>query len=475
MRGLLFSEVKTKYTMKRFREDVSQKFRFIDKNPNLKEWQMNMIKQFFDEHPEQTNFIKNWNTNIPYETYYSIMDNYYNANTPKEGLDSLSKDDDYVYLGEDIRYYYYAILSYKASVVFASNNVGKKVWCETPDWYHKDNIRDDYPFNFEKTYLDDEYIYGGAKWCISMNHTDRYWRDYTQDKSLCFIFAIEKEDYDSDNPRRYKLAISINKDEFPSMDCFDVYYTDDGRTYIDDDIYDFIGGEEDLIAEIFDIHVYPESEEFDDTFDWYKDDAYYDYEDHEIVNQYVKWCDCPLDSDCCINIYEECKRQNYSVDGFINYMKSCIKDYFDTIGKSYLPKIKSKSDLIDYVFDLKHGYFEDLHIPDENKLYNLLAFVLRTKHDTELTKSCLFKPLIDKGFAESEVRHSFTNFVKIVESTDSIDELITNIKESSLAEDVIDKELIVSLAENVRFSNKEFVSLDNKHFFIRRKGWKFVY
>ena len=170
-----------------FREN---KDRFIDKNTLLTDEQKALVKDFFTEHPEQEGKIKNWNYNIPYETFEQVIVNLYNKNTPKKGLSSLREGIDYDILGRDENYTYYAIYTFGASVAFASNNVGKPFWSKVPSWYEIDNVRKDYPIKD----LQNTDIYGGAKWCISMNHTDKYWVQYHNADKVFFIFAISNDE-----------------------------------------------------------------------------------------------------------------------------------------------------------------------------------------------------------------------------------------------------------------------------------------
>lgn len=460
--------------MKRFKEDVSQKFRFIDRNPNLDEWEMNLIKEFFTAHPEQANFIKNWNNNIPYETFSNIMDNYYNNNTPKDGIDTLSRGWDYDYIGEDGRYDYYAIHHYEASVVFASNNVGKEVWSDVPNWYNIDNVRNDYPYNYEKSYAEVTPLFGGAKWCISMNHTDKFWNDYTNSQDLYFIFAIEKKDYYNNDCYENKLAISIHKYSFPREDSIKVYDAADDDIDVDSDIMDFLLENKEKIASIFKIYLaptYPDRYEFED---YYESEEYIAKSDlgDEIVSQYERWCSSPLikyDS-----IIDFCQDENYDNVQFVRFVENCITHYFNYIPDSYLSNVHSKEDLLNYVFDMKKGFFIDKKADTRDSFTRLVCLILADKHDDSVLAKCLFQPLIDRDVPENHMRgHSLYNYINLVNTFSDKDtiiaEIISILKETGLDKEIIDERL--GLNASSKYEGKDFVSLDGKNFFYVKNGW----
>lgn len=171
----------------RLLEDVS---RFIKNNVNLTDEQKSKVNQFFKDHSNLNGKIA-WQSEgaiLPYSAFNKVMDEFNSRFLPKGILTDLVEGRDYeiVYNKNDI--IGYEILTYKASVTIASNNVGPEVWSELPESYkeapgYDRNIIKDFPVN-------EEGLYGGAKWCTAYNHTDEFWNQYTKDVGLKFIYLV---------------------------------------------------------------------------------------------------------------------------------------------------------------------------------------------------------------------------------------------------------------------------------------------
>ena len=204
------------------------KDRFIDKNEVLTDKEKEFYKKFFKEHPEQEGKIKNWNFKITKEDFDKVIYDYDNnsGKLPKDILDNLKEGEDYNYFGELDGYKMYFIYTHKASVAFASNNIGPHVWSPLPSWYEKDNARNDYIYDRSNK------VYSGAKWCTAMNHDDYYFKRYIFDYGICYIYCIATDDsikgY-SPFENETKLAITVYFDgKIKAMyDAFDLNFEND--------------------------------------------------------------------------------------------------------------------------------------------------------------------------------------------------------------------------------------------------------
>ena len=189
--------------MIRYKFTEADKTSKIQKHPMLTDEQKAELIDFFKTHTDQHNLI-DWNmfNKMTYDEIHSVIEAWEdNRFLPKEGISNLVKGKDYEFLGEDSELKYYFIYTYKASVAFASNNTGLEVWGSLCKWYMtsgleetnwKENVLKDYPQKVVHIASKEKTIYGGAKWCISMNHTSKYWDDYTIKDDRCFIFALRK-------------------------------------------------------------------------------------------------------------------------------------------------------------------------------------------------------------------------------------------------------------------------------------------
>ena len=142
---------------------------------DLTSLQKEEIKAFFLKHPSYENKIDWNNKSLQYKDFESLLalDGKSKTQAKKYGLVGLVEDKDYIDFGETVlpklnHCHLYQPLSYKGSVVLASNRVPPK----------RGN---------------------GAKWCISMQKNDSYWKSYTR-KGIKFLFAFT-------NGTKYALTI----------------------------------------------------------------------------------------------------------------------------------------------------------------------------------------------------------------------------------------------------------------------------
>lgn len=171
----------------RLREDVS---RFIKNNVNLTDEQKAEVIDFFRKHSDLNGKIA-WQQNgvtLPYSAFKKVIDDFNNRFLPKGTLEDLKEGRDYEIVYNQNNIIGYEVLTYKASVILASNNVGPEIWSELTDTYkeaegYEGNVIKDFPVNAEG-------LYGGAKWCTAYNHSDEFWKQYTQDVGLKFVYLI---------------------------------------------------------------------------------------------------------------------------------------------------------------------------------------------------------------------------------------------------------------------------------------------
>lgn len=208
----------------------------IRKQTELSDEEKDIIIKFFSLHPEQDKKCKefgiDWNRiDNTADKFFNLINSFNERFLPKLTLSDLKEGEDYVYLGEDSYYNYYFILSYKGSVTIASNNVEPEVWTENFGLGYDraisfdDNSMRDYPI---KTLENGKVLKGGAKWCISTNHSDAHWEDYifgvdNGGWGYYFIFACMKRSIKNIEDRYKKVAIQLDSEkEFNYLfDMFD--------------------------------------------------------------------------------------------------------------------------------------------------------------------------------------------------------------------------------------------------------------
>ena len=188
--------------MKRFYE---KKDHLIRRNPNLTDEQKQEIIELLGKHPSYENKI-DWNksNSLTYNDFLSILRPLYINDLDPRGLIE-GQDYDILYESDKNKEVLYSIYTYDASKILASNSVEPKIWTEIPSWCGEEEFNDEaHAFG----HLDSEHgdMKPGAKWCISMQTSDRYWNRYSED--FHFLFWFRNNHRLEDNR---KIAISVSK------------------------------------------------------------------------------------------------------------------------------------------------------------------------------------------------------------------------------------------------------------------------
>ena len=341
------------------------KDRFIMQNPNLSHKQVAELLNFFSSHPEQEGKIKNWNTNIPYETFKKVIRAYNERFLSKTKFGDLKEGVDYEFLTDDDYYSYYVIYTYEASVAFASNNIEPRYYSKVPRWYENadgfsNNLIQDYPEEGED-------LYGGAKWCISMNHTRKYWDAYITEnkdleKKMFFIFAIAKNTDDQTPYCKLAICVSVElggnyidtiydaSDNSISLDSdiSEMVYTAIGEYKEDIDldkvkVFDYTGKMVDCLTAVdkqledYNISKYGKdaviafNEALGNPVDKYwTQDAIEEYVDDEVDSMY----------DLIVDF-----------SSYKSRLSDKIVSFHRAMNDSYLPDVKTVKDFINYIFD----------------------------------------------------------------------------------------------------------------------------
>ena len=186
--------------MKRFYE---KKDHLIMRNPNLTDEQKQEIIELLTKHPSYENKI-DWNKNnsLTYEDFLSVLRPLYINDLDPRGLVE-GQDYDILYESEDE--VLYSVYTYDASRILASNNVEPEMWTKIPSWCGREEFTDEaHAFG----HFDSEHgkMKPGAKWCISMQTSDRYWNQYSPDIHFLFWFRNKASLRNS-----RKIAIGVSK------------------------------------------------------------------------------------------------------------------------------------------------------------------------------------------------------------------------------------------------------------------------
>ena len=176
----------TKYNMRRIYE---KKDHLIRKNPNLKDGEKQEIIELLGRHPSYENKI-DWtkNKSLTYEDFMSVLRPLYINDLDPRGLIE-GVDYDILYdSGDEVLY---SVYTYDASRILASNNVEPELWTEIPDWCGEEEFTDEaHAFgHFDSEHGDKK---PGAKWCISMQTSNKYWSHYSSDFHFFFWFRNNK-------------------------------------------------------------------------------------------------------------------------------------------------------------------------------------------------------------------------------------------------------------------------------------------
>ena len=186
--------------MKRFYE---KKDHLIRKNPNLTDGEKQEIIELLGKHPSYENKI-DWNksNSLTYEDFLEVLRPLYINDLDPRGL---IEGIDYDILYESSSEVLYSIYSYDASRILASNAIKPEIWTKIPDWCGEEKFTDEaHAFgHFDSEHGD---MKPGAKWCISMQTSTRYWNQYSPD--FHFLFWFRNNPSLEDNR---KIAISVYK------------------------------------------------------------------------------------------------------------------------------------------------------------------------------------------------------------------------------------------------------------------------
>ena len=182
-----------------------KKDHLIKKNPNLTEEQKQEIIAVLARQPSYESKI-DWNRNskLTYEDFLDVFRPLYINDLDFRGL---VEGKDYDLLLDKPNEKLYFIHTHIASKIIASNAVEPKIWTKIPSWCGEEEFTDEaHAFG----YFDSEHgnLKPGAKWCISMQTSDRYWKKYEED--FLFFFWFRDGEYIPD-PNK-KIAIEVDRD-----------------------------------------------------------------------------------------------------------------------------------------------------------------------------------------------------------------------------------------------------------------------
>ena len=184
-----------------------KKDNLIRKNPNLTEEQKKEIIKLLNKYPSYESKVDwNKNTSLTYKDFYNnILKPLYIKELNPKGLVK-GKDYDIVPLDKEDEVIY-VVYTYNASKILASNSVEPKIWTPLPYWCGEEEFKDEaHAFgHFDSEHKD---MKPGAKWCISMQISDKYWKDYK--KNYLFFFWFVDDPYFSDKWK--KNAIGVDKE-----------------------------------------------------------------------------------------------------------------------------------------------------------------------------------------------------------------------------------------------------------------------
>ena len=179
-----------------------KKDHLIRRNPNLTDGEKQEIIELLGKHPSYENKI-DWNksNSLTYEDFMSILRPLYINDLDPRGLIE-GEDYDILYESEDE--VLYSVYTHDASKILASNSVEPKIWTKIPFWCGREEFNDEaHAFgHFDSKHGD---MKPGAKWCISMQTSDRYWNQYSPD--FHFFFWFRNNQLGSNR----KIAISVSK------------------------------------------------------------------------------------------------------------------------------------------------------------------------------------------------------------------------------------------------------------------------
>ena len=195
--------------MKRFYE---KKDHLIRRNPNLTDGQKQEIIELLGKHPSYENKI-DWNksNSLTYEDFLSILRPLYINDLDPRGLIE-GQDYDILYESDDEVLYF--VYTYDASKILASNSIEPELWTKIPSWCGEEEFNDEaHAFgHFDSEHGD---MKPGAKWCISMQTSMKYWNKYSED--FYFFFWFRNNPSLEDNR---KIAISVYKKTWKAVKLY---------------------------------------------------------------------------------------------------------------------------------------------------------------------------------------------------------------------------------------------------------------
>ena len=185
------------------RKLYEKKDHLIIRNPNLTDEQKQEIIELLGKHPSYENKI-DWNKNksLTYEDFLSVLRPLYINDLDLRGL---IEGEDYDIIYESNNEVLYSVYTYDASRILASNSVKPEMWTEIPSWCGREEFNDEaHAFG----HFDQEHgnMKPGAKWCISMQTSDKYWDKYSLD--IHFFFWFRNNNRLRNNK---KIAIGVYK------------------------------------------------------------------------------------------------------------------------------------------------------------------------------------------------------------------------------------------------------------------------
>ena len=180
-----------------------KKDHLIKRNPNLTDGEKQEIIELLGKPPSYENKI-DWNksNSLTYEDFLEVLRPLYINDLDPRGL---IEGIDYDILYESGSEVLYSIYSYDASRILASNAIKPEIWTKIPSWCGEEEFTDEaHAFgHFDSEHGD---MKPGAKWCISMQTSTRYWNQYSPD--FHFLFWFRNNPSLEDNR---KIAISVSK------------------------------------------------------------------------------------------------------------------------------------------------------------------------------------------------------------------------------------------------------------------------
>ena len=139
---------------------------------------------------------------MTYKDFMSVLRPLYINDLDPRGLIE-GQDYDILYESKDEVLYF--VHTYDASKILASNSVEPELWTKIPSWCGEEEKTDEaHAFgHFDSEHGD---MKPGAKWCISMQTSTKYWNEYSP--NFHFLFWFRNNHRLEDNR---KIAISVSK------------------------------------------------------------------------------------------------------------------------------------------------------------------------------------------------------------------------------------------------------------------------